>query len=586
MRPVILVILVLPMFALPAWAGWLPTDRYQAMNMIERRQFDAARKRYEAKQFVSAAAEFEKFKVQFPSCSALPYAVLYHGLSLHGGNYRHKAIRVYQEVIDYFATDSDPAAKAQFQIGQAYHDNGDDRRSLLAMRLLADHKIWSQHAIAAGAIRRLADRHLRDGDELAAQRRWKQVLRDFRETNKHEAGICRDRLADYYVRRGQFAEFASWYRKEYEDQEKVEFALAQDAYDRITRGLWDKHKKWGLAGEKHEPLVRMFTAFYREAEPGYIEAGKAWEYHSRMVKMVSRGLRNPRETQLAIDEATASLEKDLAANGESWAYHTRVIALAIYYIKKDDETDGALNRVLAYIASEPKHAWARYQALWTTIQRKFGDHEYSLRVLGAAAKSIAAEDITSVRDDRYLWVAAGYGEIGDGNRAVEYVGKVEHVPRRKFILHQMLGSQGRWTEAVELLKQVEATNDGEFSPKAREARAAAYRLHLQEYAQAISLYYEIDDPPRTLWDIQDCYWRWKKLDEACAILREIEAVFPKQGPAAAWKRVEYYEKKKLKEKAVAGARRILKIYPKSKQSSQAHQFLEKHGVATGGGLDE
>mgnify|MGYP003920437325 CR=1 FL=1 len=71
-----------------------------------------------------------------------------------------------------------------------------------------------------------------------------------------------------------------------------------------------------------------------------------------------------------------------------------------------------------------------------------------------------------------------------------------------------------------------------------------------------------------------------------AILREIEAVFPKQGPAAAWKRVEYYEKKKLQEKAVAGARRILKIYPKSKQSSQAHQFLEKHGVATGGGLDE
>ena len=38
--------------------------------------------------------------------------------------------------------------------------------------------------------------------------------------------------------------------------------------------------------------------------------------------------------------------------------------------------------------------------------------------------------------------------------------------------------------------------------------------------------------------------------------------------------------------AVAQARRILKVYPNSQASSNAHQLLERYGVDTGGGVTE
>jgi tetratricopeptide (TPR) repeat protein len=121
---------------------------------------------------------------------------------------------------------------------------------------------------------------------------------------------------------------------------------------------------------------------------------------------------------------------------------------------------------------------------------------------------------------------------------------------------------------------------------AREARAQAYKLQLKDFKKAIALFYEISDPPRTLWEIQDCYLRWDRLNDACNTLKEIESMFPTQAARAAWTRTSYYHRQKIRPKTIAEARRILKIYPKTRESSQAHQLLERYGIATGGGVLE
>jgi len=68
------------------YRNWMPLERYQQMNIVERRHFDKALKLLERSDHKAAAAEFEKFKVQFPKSHSLPYIILYRGLRLHTGN--------------------------------------------------------------------------------------------------------------------------------------------------------------------------------------------------------------------------------------------------------------------------------------------------------------------------------------------------------------------------------------------------------------------------------------------------------------------------------------------------------------------
>lgn len=568
-------------------ADWLPADRYQAMNMIERRQFDAARKRYKGKQFKAAAAEFEKFKVHFPNSPALAYAVLYQGLSLHGANFRHKAIRVYQEVIDYFGADVDPAAKAQFQIGLAHADNGDDRRSLAAMKQLADHEQWSKHALAAGAIRRLGEQYFAKGEKAEALARWEQVYRDFRESNPVEADRCKAQVAAYRMQQAQFDAYVTWLRELTGPEEEPisDFAWGRQAFDLVWQGTGKDG--WALKPEQKAELGRSFTAYFAGYQEAFEAAGEGWDFHARTLRWVSRCVRNPRELQLVVDNATTWLEGQKRSSGEDWAYWTRLLSVAMWYVRKEDAVDHAVRGATAFLASNPNGAWKRYQWLIDRMLKHHKDRAYTQALVAASAAFAAEVAQPKKRDDAFMWLSDTLLSAGESQLAVELLGKVSHEARRKFALHRIVGDkQGNWPQAVALLQQVEATNDSHFAPKSREARAKAYKNKLEEYAQAISLYFEIDDPPRTLWEIQDCYWRWGKQEDACQMLREIETVFPDQGPAAAWKRVHYQEKMRNKDKAIAEARRILKVYPKSKESSSAHQLLEKYGIATGGGLDE
>jgi tetratricopeptide (TPR) repeat protein len=223
----------------------------------------------------------------------------------------------------------------------------------------------------------------------------------------------------------------------------------------------------------------------------------------------------------------------------------------------------------------------------TQLLKGLGDHQISQRVIVAANDDIKTLPDPEARDERYVWLSDQLKGVNKTEQALRQLDKVTRPALRKFKTYEIVGQgQSKWKEAVDLLIQVEQTNDRTYAPKAREARASVYKNQMGEYAQAISLFYEIDDPPRTLWEIQDCYWKWGKADEACNTLKEIETIFPKESSKAAFKRAAYYDQKGDKDKVIAECRRILKIYPKSRESSQSHQMLEKYGIATGGGVDE
>ena len=68
-------------------------------------------------------------------------------------------------------------------------------------------------------------------------------------------------------------------------------------------------------------------------------------------------------------------------------------------------------------------------------------------------------------------------------------------------------------------------------------------------------------------------------------LREIESFFKDQAAEAALRIAYVYRDAKAQDRYVSALRGVLKKYPKSSQSSEAHQRLEELGVRIGGGVD-
>lgn len=98
-------------------------------------------------------------------------------------------------------------------------------------------------------------------------------------------------------------------------------------------------------------------------------------------------------------------------------------------------------------------------------------------------------------------------------------------------------------------------------------------------------YREADSPPQTLFWAAECLAALGRLDPAVTQLREVENFFQPQAAEAALRIAYLYRDAGIQEKYVRALRSLLRKYPKSGQSSQAHQRLEEMGLPIGGGID-
>ncbi|MDA0323332.1 MAG: hypothetical protein O2923_11545 [Verrucomicrobia bacterium] len=616
-------------------AAWLPVERYQEMDIIERRSYDRALGLLQKNHARAAAAEFEKMQAQFPECPALPYVLFYRGLSLQTATYRLKAVEVYREVIDYFPTDIDPAAKALYQIAMAHHENGDAKLSLKAMDELDRDERYRGHDLAAPAIRALADHDYVNQKTGRALERWNDVFARFAERVPAQSTYCRDRIANHYLSYGQVDDYVEWVTPMALPAPKVKDPEAARALwivtyadDLIWAGIvgnaW-KLKTW--SARRRDDVTKAGYRLLRDHREAFVNAHRAWDGHVRELRYAKQILKQSELLSEAIAAAVEFIEKEQASR-PGWGPHQRAIWMQIHYGTDPAVLRTVVDGALAYIKGhqDPAKQWELYTALQASLLKSKQATELSELVTRASlafAESPAAAEIrwgcythliTSLlpsmgdagivqrlfakarafakdrptageRDQKAVWLSDQLKAAKIYDQALGLLADVSHKALRLFKTYEIVGpGQEKWNEAVEILLEVEATNDAHYEPLARETRAKAYKNQLKDYEKAIALYYEISDPPRTLWEVQDCFYRWKKLDEAITTLKEIEAIFPTQASAAAWKRTQYYHNEKNRDGVIVEARRILKIYRQSRESSQAHQLLEEYGIATGGGV--
>jgi tetratricopeptide (TPR) repeat protein len=86
-----------------------------------------------------------------------------------------------------------------------------------------------------------------------------------------------------------------------------------------------------------------------------------------------------------------------------------------------------------------------------------------------------------------------------------------------------------------------------------------------------------DDPPKNLYAIADCYVAMGRVDDAVQQLREIENFFVNESSRASLRIAYVLRGAGRQAQFVAELASVLKKYPRSGESSQAHHELECMG---------
>lgn len=485
----------------------LDKDTYVKLNTFERAQYKKAMDLAEDSQYRAAASEFEKFKEQFADSPILPDILFLKGYSLHMQKDRISAIKVYNEVLDYFGEEIDPASKALYFLGLANFDNGNTKQGMEAMVEMVEDKDYSQHPLAAWALNALADNHWKNGEQNEAVKYWKQIVEDFSKSNGRAVSEARDSIINYYVINRDYAGLDSWATAEgYQESSKGQRWFAGEVNRNVYEGFIYNRGGYKVNQFQQQPSIdikKAYVNYYLSKRNFFEQDQDMWSYYYNAINFLSR-----------------------VYNDDKELFEKTIQEMIVFVSKKEDKkaADGSYNAI---------------------IDRLKDDGRYT-----------QAEMLIARMDDK-VWA--------------------------EWKSEELLERQSKWNDAIKKLDTIAAMN-AKDAQRCVDRKAYIYMNALQQYDLAIKAYREVDNPPNNLWQIAECQYRQRNLQEAIGTLSEIENSFPDSSPNAAWKKVEYYQGANDTKQGIAAARRIMKMYPESSASSQAHQYLEDYGIATGGGV--
>jgi len=592
---------------------YVPTETYREMTVFERAAYDKALKLHRECEYRAASDLFRKFALQFEDSAGMPYAMLMEARCLHKDNKRVTAIKKYTEILDYFPEAPTIASPALYYRANAKFENGDKIQGFKDYRVLADNESYVKHALGIPAMQGLAAYYYANDRQEQAVDYWKALLS--RNIHPHVRRDLLGKIRSWYVTNANFGGYLRFRLKGTDAADESTFPAQlvvmneiASTVDRANREVAYKAFKYfqtrksvfsaakcmldGDEGGKYSRGFYETTLSFRQAvssDEFSTLAGQAVSAFAALAKGDARYYRVGCGLAELIggdkgDKINAEMVKQLEKEPDLARYVDRACAVAA---EAGGRTRDLLHKaIIVRMGKEPDDATFLTIALPLDAEGKLKDSKafkpMATQILGRIGRHPAGKP----RDDlfgRYIPAWSGYE---GGYKLLPRIGEV----KRRFLLHlSMLAHEKKWPDYVTVLDEFEkntpSTKEGlQTKDWIRKQRAMVYHHKVRRFAEAIKLYYEINEPPKTLWNIQDCHGRMKKYKEQIGVLKELRASFPPEGPRAAQGIVKVYQRQKDERKAVEWCRLIMKAYKDHSVSSWAHQELEKYGKATGGGV--
>jgi TolA-binding protein len=557
----------------------LTNEERAKLDTFEGVTLDKADKVFAARDYPRALAEYDAFIVQFPESKVTPYAILRKGRSLQELQKRFEAIKVYQEVLDFFPDDVKYAAAAQFRIGQCHSENGDVEKAMKAWLALADDADYAKEPLGAAALNALADNLLKQGKGDEGIKRFEQVAINFRNSSPDAARGAIGRVVPYYIRTKPDAEKL---RAFYVAAKTFEHGPRDAGEDVASDGLY-----WARVRDAiNNPANSTFTDLQKDQRDAFYRywAGKMQGpmpaddgFQIDLANYIRAYDRDDAAWAQRLDKQFADRQKD----GDSG----RVVRWIGAYAAKKEKVEEYYQKL-----DFAKMSNADIQNLVFTLLETNRDPE---RAKAAFAKLRPAEIQDDVKIGMLNWFRDRWPLPGSRDLALMAcqsftntdAGRMHALRYLHWRCHPHHGhvrSEKDFPEGIALAADMQ-----NVPAHAKESYSLGGNL-LQwsgKYEDAIKAYQQADSPPQTLLWTSECLAKLGKLDPAVAQLREVENFFKDSAPDAALRAAYLYRDAGIKEKYVRSLRGVLKKYPKSGQSSEAHQRLEEMGLPIGGGVD-
>jgi tetratricopeptide (TPR) repeat protein len=566
---------------LPAARGQetaLTSEERAKLDTFEGVSIDKADKVFAAKDWPRAVAEYDAFIVQFPESKVTPYAILRKGRAMQEELKRFEAIQIYQEVLDFFPDDVKYAAAALYRIGECHMQNGTVAKAMKAWFELSEDADYVQEPVGAPALNGLAENLIKQGKADEGIKRFEQVAVEFRSKNGDaaRAAIARvvpyhirtkpdvKKLRDFYVAVKTFhngpqqpgadietdAEFWRFVREyiesnsQFSDVQKAE----RDAFYRYWAG--QMQGKFPANDDFQLSLANYIRAYDFDETAWMARLDKQFANHQKEgdYGRITRWIGMLCKPGSSLHKA--KVEEYYRKLDFAKMPHASVAAVVSTLLQKGGDPALAANTFaklrLDDMTDDEKQAVCNWMKEWNSLP---GTRDFAVRAC-LSFKDASRGKMALLR--YYHWRclrARGPSDLSDGLALAAEMQKVPANAKESFLI---------------------GANMLQLSAK---------------YEDAIKAYRQADSPPGTLYSIADCLVALGKLAPAVAQLKEIENFFPDQASAAALKIAYLYRDAGIKEKYVRSLRGVLKKYPKSGESSQAHQRLEEMGLPIGGGVD-
>lgn len=540
-----------------------PAADFAKLDTFESLNLEDADKLFTKLDFKGAFAGYKAHSLEFTKSAALPYVLLRMGRCVHKLDKRNAAVQAYQEVLDYFPDDVAYAAAALYYIGECHGQNGEEAKQTAAWAKLVKDDDYVNQPLSGTALTFLANRMAKLGEfEEAAEYQWRTAVA-FAQSNPQAAAQGRDAVLYHYgIRNPNHAKLGEFYvaiggfdgrGHKITDLEKDDrywatvltvTSRAEGEAKQKACGYWAA--KFGDRFPENDGL-RKLASDIQLGSDGNVEAWRA-----RMEKQFAR-------TPPTLDRVLTWCEwyrGDPAAANEFFAKHGRTLAAGVTAIA----------------------------ARVTLIDRL---HRLGLREeSGAVLRATRLDGLT----DQDLVALAGVAAFSEPEEGVmRYYARIKDPlvaakARFDYYLARTHRNQPFMEKALAEIPTLEK------SPKYADAGLAWSKADLLRglgrYEEAIKVYRQVNRQPDSTWAIADCLAALKMYPEAVKTVIELEAVGGGVAPQAALKAADIYRAAGEKGGEVKQLRIVLKRYPKSTQSSEAHNRLESYGVPLVGGESE
>jgi len=536
-------------------------DTFEGVNLGD------ADKLFAGGDFKGAYAAYKAYSFEFPKSKATAYVLLRMGRCLQKLEKRHAAITSYQDVVDYFPNDVPFAAAALFHIGECHGLNGEvEKQSAVWARMVKDDAYVSQPN-SGTALAFLAGEMTKLGKfEEAVAYAWRTAVA-FRTSNQGAAAAARNAVLAHYATRSpnhdklkEFYIAAGGFEGRGNDTDKPE-----DDARYWSNALNDVLRMTGDVAQK-ESACAYWTGKMGDRFVENDDLRMQWS-DALLVQNKDRAAWAARmEKQYQAKPATLERLKQWL---EYFRHRQDPAARTAFFTKHGQPLVAGLDPAakIALIGQMIHHGMVA-EAQW--VMRTISPDNLSDQDLVGFAGVAAA---LNESEETVLRIFARMKDKLAATKArFDYYNSRSH--RNPPFMEKALAE-------IPALKQSPA-----HAGQALVWAEATLLQGLGRFDEAIKAYRAANKQPDSTWAVADCLVALKQYDQAVTTVREIESVGGAVAAAACLKAADIYRASGDKGREVTQLRTVLKRYPKSGESSQAHNRLESYGAALVGGESE